>query len=546
MKMKTKLKQKTKQKMKQLSALFLALLMVCALSLTAFAAEENGTDSNEAQSGGQTASLAGHSFTAYQIFAGTYSKEKDTLSDIEWGENAQNTEIQNTIAQALGLNAGATLEEILATLETVGDETDTANKLAAAIAGKIELLGEGKTVVDGQDVGPGYYIVIDTSAELGDGDSRNFALLQCIDGTIHIKAKTGTVSSDKKLEDMNDSDANDPTNNVLDTSADYDIGDDIPFVLTGIVAENFDLFQGAYKFIFHDTEDPGLTFNNDISVKIDGTPVDGSAYRVETNPGNGETFQVIFDNLKNVAGVHAGSVIEISYTSKLNENANIGAAGNKNTMHLEYSNNPYDENETGNTPDKVVIVFTYKVEINKVDQDQKPLAGAGFALYKLDLNYPDDDGVANEDGTKQNVLDGKSYNKLVGVYNTDTETNGFTMTTFSFAGIDDGEYLLVETTTPDGYNTIEPIAFKVKADHTSGGLELTYLNGDPVDGTVELVFTSDAGTGTMVTDIVNKSGSLLPSTGGIGTTIFYIIGGVLIVGACVMLFVRKTMKNEKR
>ena len=281
MKMKTKLKQKTKQKMKQLSALFLALLMVCALSLTAFAAEENGTDSNEAQSGSQTASLAGHSFTAYQIFAGTYSKEKDTLSDIKWGENAQNTEIQDTIAQALGLNAGATLEEILAALETVGDETDTANKLAAAIAGKIELLGEGKTVVDGQDVGPGYYIVIDTSAELGDGDSRNFALLQCIDGTIHIKAKTGTVSSDKKLEDMNDSDANDPTNNVLDTSADYDIGDDIPFVLTGTVAENFDLFQGAYKFIFHDTEDPGLTFNNDISVKIDGTPVDGSAYRSE-------------------------------------------------------------------------------------------------------------------------------------------------------------------------------------------------------------------------------------------------------------------------
>lgn len=537
------MKQKTKKKMRQLSALFLSLLMICALSMTAFAAEESNTAGDGAESSSQTASVSGHSFTAYQIFAGTYSQEKNTLSDIEWGANAQNPEIQNTIAQALGLNAGAELEEILAALETVGDETDTANKLAAAIAAKADLLGDGQAVVDGQNVGPGYYIVIDTTLEIEDGSSRNFALLQCIDGTIHIKAKTGTVSSDKKLKDMNDSDANDPTNNVLDTSADYDIGDNVPFVLTGTVAENFDLFQGAYKFIFHDTEDPGLTFNNDISVTIDGAAVDGSAYRVVTNPGNGETFQVIFDDLRQVPGVHAGSVIEISYTSMLNENANIGAAGNKNTMHLEYSNNPYDENETGETPDKVVIVFTYKVEINKVNQDNQPLAGAGFALYKLDLNYAGDDGLTNEDGSKQNVLDGKSYNKLVKMY-TDANTNGFTTTTFAFEGIDDGEYLLVETNTPDGYNTIDPVAFKVTATHS--GIELTDLNGNPIEGTVELTFTSDAGTGNMATNVVNKSGSLLPSTGGIGTTIFYIIGGVLIVGACVMLFVRKTMKNEKR
>lgn len=536
------MKQKTKKKLRQLSALFLSLVMICALSMTVFAAEENNTAGDSAESS-QTASLSGHLFTAYQIFKGTYSQEKGKLSDIEWGANAQNPELQATIAQALGLDAGAELAEILAALETVGDDTDTANKLAAAIAAKADLLGSGQSVVDGQNVGPGYYIVIDTSTELGEGSSRNFALLQCIDGTIHIKAKTGTVSSDKQLKDMNDSDENDPTNNVLDTSADYDIGDNVPFVLTGTVAENFALFQGAYKFIFHDTADPGLTFNNDISVTIDGTAVDGSAYRVETNPGDGETFQVIFDDLRQVPGVHAGSVIEISYTAMLNENAIIGAAGNKNTMHLEYSNNPYDENETGDTPEKVVIVFTYEVKINKVDQDNQPLAGAGFALYKLDLNYAGDDGLKNEDGSMQNVLNGKTYNKLVKMY-TDAETNGFTMTEFSFEGIDDGEYLLVETNTPDGYNTIDPVAFKVAATHS--GIELTDLNGNPIAGTVELTFTSNAGTGSMVTNVVNKSGSLLPSTGGIGTTMFYIIGGVLIVGACVVLFVRKTMKNEKR
>lgn len=524
--------------MRQLSALFLSLVMICALSMTALAAEENNTAGDGAESS-QTASVSGHSFTAYQIFAGTYSQEQGKLSDIEWGANAQNPELQATIAQALGLDAGAELAEILAALETVGDDTDTANKLAAAIAAKADLLGSGQPVADGDKVDPGYYIVIDTTAEVTDGSSRNFALLQCIDGTIHIKAKTGTVSSDKQLQDMNDSDANDPTNDALDTSADYDIGDNVPFVLTGTVAENFDLFQGAYKFIFHDTEDPGLTFNNDISVTIDGTAVDGSAYRVETNPGNGETFQVIFDDLRQVPGVHAGSVIEITYSCTLNENAVIGSTGNKNTMHLEYSNNPYDSNETGNTPDKTVIVFTYKVEINKVDGENQPLAGAGFALYKLDMNYTGDDGLTNEDGTKQNVLGDKIYNKLVKMYNADAVT-----TMFSFEGIDDGEYLLVETETPDGYNTIDPVAFKVVATHS--GTELTDLNGNPIAGTVELTFTSDAGTGAIATDVVNKSGSLLPSTGGIGTTMFYIIGGVLIVGACVVLFVRKTMKNEKR
>lgn len=325
-----------------------------------------------------------------------------------------------------------------------------------------------------------------------------------------------------------------------DTSADYDIGDSVPFVLTGTVAENFDLFVDVpYKFIFHDTEDAGLTFNNDISVTVDGTAVDGSAYRVVLDPGEGETFQVIFDDLRQVSGVHAGSVIEITYSCTLNENAVIGSTGNKNTMHLEYSNNPYDSNETGNTPDKTVIVFTYKVEINKVDGENKPLAGAGFALYKLDTNYTGDDGLTNEDGTKNNVLGDKIYNKLVKMYNADAAT-----TMFSFEGIDDGEYLLVETETPDGYNSIDPVAFKVTATHS--GTQLTDLNGNPIEGTVELTFTSDAGTGAIATDVVNKSGSLLPSTGGIGTTMFYIIGGVLIVGACVVLFARKTMKNEKR
>ncbi len=526
-----KMKRKEKQRIRRFSALLLSLMLICAMSMTAFATEtgaENTTAATETE-GGKTAAASTHSYTAYQIFAGEYFDGK--LSNIEWGVNAQDPEIQKAIAEALlGENASTDLAKILEVLGTVGDKSETANKLAAAIASKADKLGAGESVQNGSEVAPGYYIVIDTTTNVGEGDARSFALLQCIDGTIKINAKTGTVTSDKKVKDTNDSDVNDPTNGVLDTSADYDIGDKVPFELTGTVAENFELFQGPYKFVFHDKESAGLTFNADVIVTIDGNEIkDG--YKVDTTPADGDTFEVIFDDLKGISGVHAGSEIKISYTSTLNKDAVIGSAGNDNKMYLEYSNNPSGGDETGKTPEKSVIVFTYKVEINKVDQNTQPLKGAGFALYKVDNN-------SDNQWNGRDASDTKNY-KLVASYDTDSE-----MTTFSFEGIDDGEYLLVETKTPAGYNSIEPVAFTVTAGHANGAL--TTLNGNPIAGSVQLTFTPDAGSGTLGTDVVNKSGSLLPSTGGIGTTMFYIIGGVLMVGACMMLFVRKIMTNEKR
>ena len=546
------MKRKEKQRIRRFSALLLSLMLICAMSMTAFATDEGNTTTTTETESDKTAGVTTHSYTAYQIFTGKYFDGK--LSNIDWGVSAQDKEIQDAIAQALGLSAGAPLADILAALGDVENETAAANQLAAAIASKADKLVAGKPVKDGDPVDPGYYIVIDTITGTGDGESRNFALLECIEGTISIKTKTGTVTSDKKVKDVNDSEY-DPTDNAMGTSADYDIGDEVPFELTGTVADNFELFQDAYKFVFHDTESKGLSFNvNSVKVTIGGNTITSDHYEVVTGDDGrlepGETFQIIFPNLKEVPGVQAGSEIKISYTSTLNEDAVIGAAGNDNTMYLEYSNNPYDGDETGKTPEKKVIVFTYKVEVNKVngDPNPQPLEGAGFALYKVDNNYKDengnikDDGVLNADNSKQNVLNNKTYNKLVANYeNTDGK-----MTTFSFEGIDDGEYLLVETKTPAGYNSIEPIAFTVTVDHSTGDLSLKGESVDPTTGEVLLAFTADENLGTLTRDVVNKSGSLLPSTGGIGTTMFYIIGGVLMVGACMMLFVRKIMTNEKR
>ena len=219
--------------------------------------------------------------------------------------------------------------------------------------------------------------------------------------------------------------------------------------------------------------------------------------------------------MKDIQSVHAGSVITVEYTATLNENAVIGSEGNPNTMHLEFSNNPNNGQggETGTTPDDTVIVFTYKTVINKVDENGNALTGAEFILEKK-------------------IKGEVTWKKITAVKNTEG-------TTFTFSGLDDGEYRLRETKTPSTYNTIDDITFKITADHDvlSDNPALTKLNGDKVTG--EITFTKNKTEGSLTANVVNKKGSILPSTGGIGTTIFYVIGGILMVGAGVILVSRR-------
>ena len=327
-------------------------------------------------------------------------------------------------------------------------------------------------------------------------------------------------SFEKKIKDTNDTTGE--TTEWQD-SADYDIGDVIPFKLEGTVAANYDSYK-TYKFVFHDKESAGLTFNKDsVKVYVDGNPIT-TGYTVktpETHPNDfdttkhQDTFDVTFDNLKDIQSVHAGSVITVEYTATLNENAVIGSEGNPNTMHLEFSNNPNNDQggETGTTPDDTVIVFTYKTVINKVDENGNALTGAEFILEKK-------------------IKGAATWKEITAVKNTEG-------TTFTFSGLDDGEYRLRETKTPSTYNTIDDITFKITADHDvlSDNPALTKLNGDKVTG--EITFTKNKTEGSLTANIVNKKGSILPSTGGIGTTIFYVIGGILMVGAGVILVSRR-------
>ena len=503
---------------KKLASLLLVLVMVFALATTAFAEETaySITINNSAKD---------HTYEAYQIFTGDLSGT--TLSNIVWGSG-----VSEAGQTALG-DAAAKAE----TLKTEADAKAFAKAVAPYLttaAGSANTVTDGKYVISG--LAAGYYLVKDQDGSLtGDADAYTEYIIKVVsDTTATPKSSVPTV--EKKVKDTNDSTG--VTSDWQD-SADYDIGDSIPFQLKATLANNVSSYT-TYKVVFHDTLSKGLTYNNDAKVYIDGTETNGFTVTATVNADGTTTLTVSCDDVK-ALGAGNSSVITVEYTVKLNENAVLGSAGNPNEVYLEYSNNPNKSekgnNETGETPKDVVIVFTYKTIINKVDSENAPLTGAAFKLEKL---------IKGKDGAAGTWTTVKEF------------TVDETTTSFTFSGLDDGQYKLTETKTPAGYNTIDPIYFVIEATHdetadaptlktlnayltdANGNKQTEMKDGESVNidlGTVDLT------AGSITTTVVNKSGAQLPETGGIGTTIFYVLGGVLVLAAVVLLVTKKRMGN---
>mgnify|MGYP000065506802 FL=1 len=513
---------------KKLASLLLALVMALSLAVTAFA-DESTTYSITINN-----STAGHTYEAYQIFTGdlaTNEAGNKVLSNIVWGSG-----VSEAGQTALG-DAAAKTE----TLKTEADAKAFAKAVAPYLttaAGSANTVTDGKYVISG--LAAGYYLVKDQDGSLiGDNDSYTEYIIQVV-GNVTATPKSDVPEVQKKVKDINDS--TDTTKTDWQDSADYDIGDSIPFQLKATLADNVSSYT-TYKVVFHDTLSKGLTYNKDAKVYIDGTETNGFTVTATVNADGTTTLTVSCDDVK-ALGAGNSSVITVEYTAKLNENAVLGSAGNPNEVYLEYSNNPNKSeegnNETGETPKDVVIVFTYKTIINKVDSETKPLTGAAFKLEKL---IKGEDGAADTWTTvKEFAVDG-------------------TTTSFTFSGLDDGQYKLTETKTPVGYNTIDPIYFVIEATHgetadvptlktlnayltdANGNKQTEMKDGESVNidlGTVDLT------AGSITTTVVNKSGSELPSTGGIGTTIFYVLGGVLVLAAVVLLVTKKRMSGAEK
>lgn len=488
--------------LKKAMSVLVSLLMIFTFALPAFA--------DSATTYTIKAPDTTHQYEIYQIFTGDLSG--DILSNVKWGKNGTDTEgkaVASTIIDKLTAVNSKSDREILnvvepcANLNSIPVATITNGATYSAVAG--------------------YYLIKDKDNTVSGADTYTTYIVKVVND-VTISPKGNVPSFEKKVKDTNDTTG--ATSDWQD-SADYDIGDKVPFKLEGTVASNYADYK-TYYFAFHDKAEPGLTFNKDsVKVFVDATEIT-TGYSVVTSTTDGDTFDVVFDNLKIITDVRADSKITVEYTATLNDKAVLGNQGNVNTAHLEFSNNPNKVHsgsgkpETGNTPDDSVIVFTYQVVVNKTKANGEALTGAEFTLKKV-----------LEDGTKETVTVVKN-------------TEG---TTFTFKGLDDGDYVLTETKTPATYNTIEPIRFTVTADHNivwngeARDTILTSLTGNVTSGTAD--FMPDKTEGSLTTNVVNQSGATLPGTGGIGTTIFYVIGGLLMAAAAVLLITKKRMNSNK-
>lgn len=491
--------------LKKAMSVLVSLLMIFTFALPAFA--------DSATTYTITAPATTHQYEIYQIFTGDLSE--GILSNVKWGVNGTGT---------VGKAVDSTIITELTDVNSKSDreKLDVVERYAKLDSTPVATISNGQTY----SAVAGYYLIKDKDGSVSgtSADTYTTYIVKVV-GNVTITPKSNVPSFEKKVKDTNDTTG--ATSDWQD-SADYDIGDEVPFKLEGTVASNYADYK-TYYFAFHDKAEAGLTFNKDsVKVYVGSTLIPSTGYQLVTNPTDGDTFDVVFDNLKNIAAVHADSKITVEYTATLNDKAVLGNQGNVNTAHLEFSNNPNEEQngsnkpETGNTPDDSVIVFTYQVVVNKTKANGEALTGAEFTLEK--------------------VLKGGGKKTVAVVKNTEG-------TTFTFKGLDDGDYILTETVTPATYNTIEPIEFTVTADHNIvwDGVNrtgvLTGLTGNTADGKV--TFTASADKSELTTNVVNQSGATLPGTGGIGTTIFYVIGGLLMAAAAVLLITKKRMNSDK-
>ena len=290
-------------------------------------------------------------------------------------------------------------------------------------------------------------------------------------------------------------------------------------------------YYKEYAVCFTDTLSDGITFDKLDTVEI--TNGDGSTpqeitegnYTLKRNDPQSITLSI--DDVKTcVPDLNKGATITVTYTAHLNEKAYVNTVGggtdNKNSVYLEYSNNPRISTSLDHTPESEVRVYTYQLNNTKhQDSENGPvLAGAGFRLYS-------DEACHDEDEIKLKMNDDDTYSR-----DFSTEGKGVEMISgqdgqFNVKGLDAGTYYLRETKTPDGYSACPDTKIVISATHDEHNVSLS-------------------GESNLNNKIINKKagGITLPSTGGIGTTLFYVVGGGLMVAAIVLLVTKKRMENK--
>lgn len=528
-----------KKTIKKLLAALLAVAMVCAMAIPAFAYDTK-EDLNKK-----------HGYIAFQIFKGVISKDNQTLSDVYWGKNIPHPEdflpkLKEDPTLKIPFQDADNLQDVLAVISTWHNSDDDSIAFARFVCNYIytdPLADSESTIVGGNGAikipEPGYYLIVDnTYFNLGDfyHAYNSFFLVndtQQGEYNVIINHKVVKPTVEKKVYDNQDG----TSEAGFYSSADHAINEEFKFQLTATLpaSENngraYDYYN-EYAVLFNDTLSKGITYDrlDSVVIESDGIPYDitddNLKYNVDTTDLESHNYFVVgIPDVKTcVPDLNKGATITVTYTAHLNENAAVnGSTDNKNKVQLQYSNNPSNSAYWGFTPESAVCVYTYQLNNTKYRDDDIPgneLEGAGFRLYS-------DKACHDEDEIKLKMNDDGTYSR-----DFSTEGKGVEMLSnkdgqFNVKGLDAGTYYLKETKTPDDYSPCPDKKIVISATHNEYNVNLS-------------------GESNLNNKIINiKAGGItLPSTGGIGTTIFYVVGGGLMVAAIVLLVTKKRMENK--
>lgn len=540
--------------------------------------------------------------TAYQIFKGTYDSSSKKLNISDWGDGIN---VEDFIK---ALKADSTVGTLFASVSYDSLNPVTSAQAIADIAGKwsdddinsqtfaklaiLNKNGSGTTgnfssadnkVTFGDDstnLNDGYYVVTCkiSNSDATTHNAQSLGMLSVLGGSasgLSIgtgTAKVGLPEVMKKVYE-NEKESNDfasianysETDKKWNDVADYCIGDAVPFKLYGTMPQDIGNYN-HYYYKFTDTLGTQFDMPEELTIKVGADTTltatnnngvwtiagdNGTNCRVKTT---GQEISISFEDIKAYTGVMSATLVTVEYSAKLNSNAEIGLPGQENKVDLTYSNNPNssykpdttDDNEdtpdtpgtpgenTGKTPEDKVIVFTYEADFTKIDGVTKaPLENVEFKLKNKNGDYVNLDA----DG------------RVTGWDTTGTSIKSASDGTFKIIGLDDGEYTLVETKPLSDYNPIADTKLVIDAGTVNGqtwngtadtaltSFEYTVGNGSAESGNVN--------DGIAKGTIENKKGSSLPSTGGIGTTLFYVCGGAMVAVSGIFLITKKRMEKNK-
>ncbi|MCI2105808.1 MAG: SpaH/EbpB family LPXTG-anchored major pilin [Intestinimonas sp.] len=503
--------------------LLLALALVFVLAVPAFAMY-SPTYAITLNNHSDAVSMNGTTYNAYKLFDVTsYDAVKqayqytvaDAFSGFTYDDGTTTHTSADMVSYVYSLDGND--DGLKAFTQAVSDYI-TSNSIP--VAGSAEGTEDDSVTIDLSSAGAGYYIVLASGKAVEDNTVTALCNLTTAAPTSDVNLKADAPTIDKQVQEDSTS--------TWGKVADYSIGEDVPFKISSTIPSYASTYD-TYTYVIHDTMDPTLSYNDGSLAVYNGDTLvspDSTTYTLTTGTDINQNTLITLDFASDYIKAHGGDSLTVTYTGKLTEDALIYNEYQDNTVYLEYSNNPYNTSSKANTPEHKVHVYTYQFDIYKYftqSGSQTDLAGAYFKLYS-DASCENEIRLVEDEAFYRPMVSSDTAESTAMVSGADG--------LITIKGLDEGVYYLKETQAPEGFNAMtDPI--KVTISRTTNETSVTGMTLQKDTEEVNRI------------EIENSTGGLLPATGGIGTTIFYVVGGGLTAGAAILLITRRRMNGRK-